>query len=134
MSNLIKYVLGDWSADGHGITDSYILKTNVSSRELEVAINEGQRITGINLDRLCENYEDSYVPRGVYNYMKAKGIKFDSWQQGDFDAHEVISITSDQYMDLIIALAKEGNSDIQIAYSRDVAVINSGYGYGLFSL
>lgn len=130
---LIKYTLGDWSGDGHGITESFILKSNVNCHSFRDALDRGQKITGINLDRLCSDYDDRLVPNGIYNYLKSKGVVFDKWQMEEYDAYNKFYIEVQQFMDLVLVLAREGNPNLEVGYLEDIQNINSGYGYGLFS-
>ena len=59
----INLVLGDWSHDGHGITDTVTIKCSHTSEQIKEAYNQAVKNLGFPdlVEDACEEYEDSYL-------------------------------------------------------------------------
>lgn len=128
MEHIIKLVTGDWSGDGHCMTSTKIFKSNVSEDELQQAYRKGVNLVGVDVSRLCENYEDNTIPSETarrINDSIPNTFEDDEFEEGG------IWTNDDDFTYLWIAIAKAGNPDI-VMEEITGSSINIG-GYGLFS-
>lgn len=58
----INLVVGDWSSDGHGKTDTYSYEVNKSQKEIEAAHKKSCNKYNIRFNSWCEDYEDNSMP------------------------------------------------------------------------
>lgn len=61
MKNTFQLVLGDWSNDGHGMTENYELLTDASKENIEAAYVVGSTRLDINMNNIAANYQDPYM-------------------------------------------------------------------------
>jgi len=55
-----KLILGDWSDDGHGKTETFIVESNKPVDEAREAYFEAVKKTGIDFgEQVCRDYEDN---------------------------------------------------------------------------
>lgn len=60
--NLIKFVIGDWSYDGHNMTETKTFTSNLSAKEIEDAYYAGCEIIGGNIADYLQAYEATTIP------------------------------------------------------------------------
>jgi hypothetical protein len=149
-----KVVLGDWSHDGHGITDLFVidLPTVTGSDELDSFYAIGTEIVGFNLTKeVCSNYEDNVVDIDKYTKLVELGYlpysfkKTESkWgdelpEYSEYDGRCGYWICKEVFLDLymfIVSLGYKhviGSSESFTYYvvSDTMPNVNIG-GYGLF--
>lgn len=64
MPYTIELKLGDWSHDGHGITESIYISSNISTLKLKKAYKLGAKILGFDFSEIvARNYEDSKIKK-----------------------------------------------------------------------
>jgi hypothetical protein len=72
----IEMVVGDWSNDGHGMTDKYHIEANASHLELAKAYEVGTKIIGFNFtDEVCSDYEDNVIKSEHREILVQHGFK-----------------------------------------------------------
>lgn len=73
----INLVLGDWSDDGHGKTQTKTVRCNLTLEELEKAYIRGSEIVGFNLcDEVAVEYGDSTLEAPYVAMLKEHGCNF----------------------------------------------------------
>lgn len=120
---IINLVLGDWSHDGHGMTETVTIESNFGISQIQKAYKAGVKLLGVDLVKdVCEQYEESEMLAEHYEVFKDSGIldPDDSW------------IDSDTFAKLYLWTARMGNPElIYSVLPWDKASIQIG-GYGLF--
>ena len=63
MDNLTRIVIGDWSNnDGHGVTNSTLIRSNKNGIEIREAYRKGTKMVGFDLTKnVCHDYKDSNI-------------------------------------------------------------------------
>lgn len=77
MERVVKLVFGDWSDDGHGKTDTVIVKLSgqdVSDEALEASRVKSDEDFGQNLLDLFSNYEDNTISPELYQALVEDGF------------------------------------------------------------
>lgn len=128
-SNVIELVIGDWSGDGHNITNSIVIKTNLTQQEMIEAYQLGVQKIGFDLiEDVCADYEDNKISEDVYEKLVASGYKFDD----DCVVPSMIEPLelggSDDYADIYLHFVKIGNPQFVFSYGSSIKI----GGYGLF--
>lgn len=117
--NKFKIVIGDWSNDGHGRTDDYIISTNLSSKEIDAAYKKAVKFIGIDMvEELCRDYNGDITKEQI-EIFAAHGIEIEEYMDRD------------TFLWLWGEYIKLGNSDFEYKMAEDVESIEIG-GYGLF--
>jgi hypothetical protein len=128
--NTIEIVVGDWSADGHGRTETVVITTDYTAKEVEKAFNAGVKKTGFNIQEHCQEYEDNAVPNDLYDYFDAQGVEYANIRHDSDDGNQ--GIGSDDYAKIWLKTCELGDPNfkykVQSNYENKV---NIG-GYGLF--
>lgn len=146
----LKVTLGDWSNDGHGMTEVFIvdLPTVINQSELEEMYNLGAGVIGFDLiKQVCRNYEDNRIDLGWYDRLTTLGYepydfkkeagKWDSYPE--FDEGEYAYLTTELYLDIYMFFVSVGyekmiGTNDSFGYrvvSDDMPQVTIG-GYGLF--
>ena len=77
---MYKFVIpiGDWSEDGHGKHDDYVVTSNKPVEAVREAHYRILAATGVNLSDICNEYGEDYVKPETVKQLKALGFTFDS--------------------------------------------------------
>lgn len=72
---IITFVVGDWSADGHGMTDKIAFQSNLSSHKIEEAYKAGSKKLGFDFieDVACD-YEDGRIHWDELSTLRKAGF------------------------------------------------------------
>lgn len=130
LDNVIVLTVGDWSGDGHNMTASRAIKTNLTPKELEKAFDKGVKKSGMDITCTCEDCEDSHISLDMWNYFHSRGIKGDL--ADIYEDEDRVIINVDTYFDIYLKTCEIGNPDFKYEITKDKNTINIG-GYGLFS-
>lgn len=115
--------IGDWSIDGHRITESFRIMTSIDDAGLKEVKKEVLATTGIDIDRLCEEYEDNSLPVEVIDKLNSLGIECED----DY-------LTPKEYLDIILKLmSKIGDFYYTVLPDDPECYSLRGLGYGLFT-
>lgn len=147
MKHIISLVLGDWSSDGHGKTDTVNIKSNLDKNELFKSYKKGSKKVGFNfIDEVCSDYEDGLLSKNYLNLLVKQGFTVDSLGN-DISISNLIEVTeafeadsegldldTETYTRIFLFITKLGNEKFQyeILKQKDSPTIEIG-GYGLFS-
>lgn len=66
--------IGDWSDDGHGKCDYYTIVSNKPVEEVREIHFKIEDVTGIELDRICSEYEQNYIYVDLLEDLKELGF------------------------------------------------------------
>jgi len=160
--NTIRFVLGDWSDDGHGKTSDELISCNRTVEELKEAFLKGCDIIGIKADPssgcmyfadVASEYEDDNLPDILVEYFDladyiddpAGGFRVTGWLEGqeillpkwkeEAYQHKSTSpykVFGIPYIVLWFAVACEGDPEIEAAVVTDDMPFLNIGGYGLF--
>ena len=114
---LIKILVGDTSADGHGHTDSSIIISNIKSYQIRDAYQRGSAKIGVNLELLVTNSDDEEYVMLSKDKLRPL-IDHELLEEKDFDEEEntAIHISADLYIHLWLQIAQKGNAEF--VYTR----------------
>jgi len=144
MSDTFNIVVGDWSNDGHGHTDTQLISTVMTFSDIEHAWNDINRqmddTYGFNLYNICEEYEDWFLTKKQSDAFTAMGINLDEVAEdvSDYSGAEgrdaEYAMGSDNYVELIIRLFNIHNPLLAVSRTKNgkKKELHVG-GYGLFS-
>lgn len=139
----VRLVVGDWSKDGHGQSDTYIYEVNLTKQDLLAAYKVGCKRLSLKVSaenyreaylNFCEDYQDPKVPPEVVRALRAEGLDpdelFECWS-GDGGDEDYVG-TVDAWPELWLAIAKLGEPSLTYAQVYGDDSIEIG-GYGLYS-
>lgn len=154
-----KFVIGDWSGDGHSRYENYFFRTNTprekivkaylkTARELGVAFHYPGRINNdkdslYQFSGLLCNYEDSELGVAVIDHLKKQGL--DILKECEFDedveGEDGLFIDADVLFEIFMLYVKRSEPDfvynVENAEAQPIngywhQDFNVGFGYGLF--
>jgi hypothetical protein len=130
--NKIKLVAGDWSSDGHGMTEVIWIESNLDLKSLEQAFKKGCKITKVKFENVAARHQDSTI--SIEDVAKLEKFGFDiskySWyEEPDDDAWTLQDV--DAFCDIWLWIAKIGNPDLQynMVHVNEPAINIGGYGF-----
>lgn len=125
-----KIVVGDWSDDGHGKTETFIYEVDCNNKEvLFKAFQRNIRTIGFDPASVCDEYEDYEWPEDVVSRLEELG----------FDCGEQMA---EDYANMLMFFFTYGTLFTYSLISEDEmptligdydAVTNNHYGYGITS-
>lgn len=65
--NIIQFDIGDWSKDGHGMSDSFNIISNLDVTVLREAHFKFKELYGIDIGNIC--YDSSYIKQSLYTTL-----------------------------------------------------------------
>lgn len=129
----IELVLGDWSDDGHGKTESFYIKTEEDIDDINSAYKKGSEIIGFWLDEeVCYEYENNVMEDDVFEKLEASGFPL-LQEIIDNEMYLYEDVFTKIYLHVVSIGFKElFGRDFYFEYARkNIPTINIG-GYGLF--
>lgn len=144
LNHIVNLIVGDWSADGHGLTEIITIHTNLSKKDIESAFKNGSRKINIDFENnLCSEYGDNTIDKEEWNKFIVAGLKLENldglenWAikgiENDLKMQGKVHVWSELFAHLYLFVVKLGNVDFQYKFSEhDTSNINIG-GYGLFN-
>lgn len=134
----LNLVVGDWSRDGHGMSNKYLYDVNLSKEALAQAFLDGCAKIGITKQeysekdfgfQFCKRYSDYRVPQSFIDKLVAAGLDpleyFGEWEKE-------YSGEADMFPVLWLDIAKLGNPDLVYEQCLPDKTYYLG-GYGLYS-
>jgi hypothetical protein len=77
-----RIVIGDWSDDGHGKTETFIVDmANLSAKEMQANYDANVKKFGFDPKKVCEEYQDSEFPLEYIHALVTDGLKL--WDNQD---------------------------------------------------
>lgn len=153
LPHLVDLVLGDWSNDGHGLTETITVRCNLTPQQLEDAYNAGVEQLGLDVeDDVARDYEDPFLYFDQWEKLAAKGMTlerlFAHELKGEYasylfdDATEFLKepvddegfqIDEQAYVELWLFTASLGDPSLKWEVTEDDSPHVRIGGYGLFS-
>lgn len=141
--HMVNLVLGDWSGDGHSMTETVTIRSNLDKKALEAAYKKGAKKLGVDVeDDVASDYEDATISVEQWQKFADAGMTleqlFDGAEYETKEAQEAIDdeednfgIWCDAFSRLWLFTAKQGNPEFEYTIEKDDSPnINIG-GYGL---
>lgn len=74
---LFRFDLGDWSADGHGMHETFTVSAAKGMKAAENAFKEAKKkYPKLNPENFCADYDDNTIPKEVIKEAAELGFKF----------------------------------------------------------
>lgn len=128
--------IGDWSDDGHGKTDTYLINSSLSKDDMEKAYKAGCEVIGFDMvDSLCEEYEQGSIEKEAVEAFASSGLDLlalaDKWDREEYAEHGGLSVRGRHlWVPMWIHICRLGASSLVAIATHDETNINIG-GYGL---
>lgn len=133
MSNksfLLKIVVGDWSHDGHGRTESILIKSNRSYAQLDAAYLKGSSIVGFNIVKFVGSEWDSCcISKEEFLKLRELGLPKSCLEVEPYLDHDYkeVRVCTDDYMRLYLFIVKLGDPEFRYKIVKVVDVNINGY-------
>lgn len=120
-----KLPIGDWFNDGHGKCDFYIVECNKSVEEVRDIHFQIESMLGINIHKICSEYEDNTIRDEAYEKLKSLGFK--DWD--DYPEESYGWVSSDIMAELWMFLLRTVDPNLNIYIVDDKIPMLPFYGY-----
>lgn len=133
--NTFIFEFGDWSGDGHAMTNTKIISSDLTSEEFEEYLDKIYETLGFDLKNICNDYEDNVLPDDLINYLKETNFDFEN---AEIDIEESPVTCYDRgFLMIILHLIKKcyqqiNQKDIVIEINEDFPKVVKWLGYGCF--
>lgn len=124
MKHSIDLVVGDWSRDGHGISEKYTVECNYNSKDVWGAIKAAKK--WLELGEMCSDYEDSTIRQPDFDKLVEAGIDLTKYEY--YDNEEEIHMCSDSWVMFNMWLAKTQLPDLEYKEVNNKSLEIGGYG------
>ncbi|MBI5065800.1 hypothetical protein HZA97_06185 [Candidatus Woesearchaeota archaeon] len=135
---LINFPVGDWSDDGHGKCNYFLVSSKKPTKEVRAAHFEAPKVLGFEIGDICHEYEDRYLEENIVTKLKELNYDMDKLDQDD----DRISLSPEDMADIWLYLLNHINPELNLKLFPSVPMINFyGFedgkhlrtpGYGLF--
>lgn len=148
MSNIFKVNIGDWSDDGHGRNEVFVIASTKSNEEVQVAFKTAaQKIGVLSTDvhprfLIADDYEDSTLSDKHAEMLTNAGVQFEDLLYNDGD-NEDPSWIIDEPLSLVHLIMRIAQTELDFEYEITSDLVpnfngfwgdlNVSFGYGLFS-
>jgi hypothetical protein len=118
---ILGLVVGDWSNDGHNMTCTIFIKTNLKESKITEAYDVGWKKLGVDfISEVAFEYEDNNLPREVCEKLRSNGF--------DLDSIDVEFLEPKSYAEIYLFIAKMGNPKFQYEIIEFDSMPIGGYG------
>jgi hypothetical protein len=146
--HIINLILGDWSHDGHGSSETFTIESNLTYKEVEKALAAGEKLVDVVLDDMAAEYEYPYVDYEDWEKLSAHGLTVkmlcdgdgydEDWITGevnnDIRNKEAVRLDEESFLNIFYFLVKKGNPEFQYKLIKDDSPTLKLGGYGLFTI
>lgn len=137
MVNKFKIVLGDYSCDGHCMTETIYVKSNYNQNEIVEAYNNSKKLTGLSFDNSTEpnigvEWENNTIDYNDLEVLKKHG--YDLLKERNIDREEDYDIDGgEDFIDIFFNFVKISLSNLEYEIIQDdTPTLSLDMGYGLF--
>lgn len=136
---MTNFIVGDWSGDGHNITDTFVaslvgadahhyLNPKIQKDLIKQAFKAGVDSGLPDITKTCEDYEDNLVPRIFKDSFP--DVEFDN----GYDEGSHLCISSEEYFEIYLRTVNAGLKvlGVNALFQKDDAAKVEIGGYGLF--
>lgn len=132
-----KMSIGDWSGDGHGRHEDYVILSSHPVEDVRQAHYDMELNTGINVEKICNEYEENSIPftHPVFAVLKEANLlenflSKEELEQAEedenFDKH--IYINPFNMATIWITLLMKSNPDLELDIEPEMTTLHH---YGL---
>lgn len=75
--------IGDWSDDGHGMHEDFIISSNVPVKVVREAHFAMKDELGFSIEDICSEYEDSVIDSEITKTIMELGYEFEDIEDGE---------------------------------------------------
>lgn len=104
--------VGDWSDDGHGKCNHYLVESNKPVEEVREAHYKIKEVIGIDLSKVCSSYGDSSLNEDDYAILKDLGFEFNSSHFDDDEDNAIVYPSG--FAEMWIFLLMQVDKDLKI--------------------
>ena len=118
-----KLPIGDWSDDGHGKCNYFIVKSNKSVQEVREIHFQIKPMLGLDIHEICGDYEENTIKDENYKILKRLGFK--EWD----DYKDYAWMSSDMMAELWLFLLRTVDPNLQVEIIDDDIPMLPFYGF-----
>lgn len=121
MEYMISLVIGDPGNDGHGITKSFVLQSNISADEVSVAYAKGAKLIKVDFcrDVAWRYMEPTINESDLARFVKA-GFELDGMST---------TLTTMDFVRLYLFIVGKGNPEFKYTLTHPATLEIGGYGF-----
>lgn len=139
LNNSINLVIGDWSHDGHEISETVTIKSNLTGPEINDAYEAGTKKVGFNLvEGVACDWQDNSITSQTIDSLKRFGFNpddvFGDYECSELESQGKTSIYRDEFVTMYLFIAGLGNLSFQYEIQENHDNTLHIGGYGLYDL
>jgi hypothetical protein len=128
--HIIDFKIGDWSHDGHNMTETLILKSDYDASYINIVIEKANEALGFNIRNLCSDYKESSISaeimKQIFEYC---GNYLYNWEI-DSESEDDVDLEVESFADMIVAILNATDPHLCLSILQTESL--RGFGYGLF--
>ena len=137
---IFRFVVGDWSNDGHNQSQDFIVETSHSEEIIHKAYEDAIKACGVDLEELCSNFEDSIIHSWDVEKLEQFGISFENFDEPNDDGDYYCSPENFAYLFFELIKLQLGNEFKYKFIKNEIPYLNGywhktfnkSFGYGCF--
>jgi hypothetical protein len=112
--------IGDWSDDGHGECNEYIIGSNKPVEEVREAHFKIEEATGIDIHKIANDYMNSYMTKEQYDILQQLGLELEYLMQGNEDDEEsYVSLDPEAMKDVWMFLLQKADPELELVDAEE---------------
>ena len=128
LEHQINLVMGDWSHDGHCMSETVTIRTNLSSDELIDAYEKGSKQVEFDLTGdVAADYEEYSFPDEFIEKLQPFGFKADEFLEQPY-VDDSWAVSGNAFWRIWLFIAKIGDPSLEFEEVDNVDIIIGGYG------
>lgn len=128
MKNLINFIVGDWSGEGHDKTASIVVSCSLTAIEIIKVCETSIFREFLDIRKICEEYEDNTIPKDVVTKLVESNIVDKDFFETNYK--DEYTIYYDKWVELQLRIIKYLEPDFEYELVK-MDEVHCG-GYGLF--
>ena len=129
----IDLIVGDWSDDGHGNTETFTIQSNLLQGALLDAYRKGCEIAGFDITKFCNHWEKKYLPANVYTRLVELGLDVENMEMYEHDDSDdsgrkkKYSVWREDFATIYLFLAQLGDPSFRFDRIHTSSIHIGGY-------
>lgn len=128
----IEFIIGDWSDEGHGKTESFFAISSATQKELHKIYKKAVKEYGIDPEGLCDVYEVSTIPADDFKRIKDQFSEIVEKLYDTEDDDGSQAVDPEFFVNIICAMINRYVDDDEFIKRVECFRFPVTVGYGLF--
>lgn len=132
LNHIIEFEVGDYSHDGHNMSEVVLIRSNYSGKEIDKGFEQLGKQHNIDFQNICEEYEDSVIHEDdVKKLIELGSMTDENLEDGEYDVNDAREL-AEIALETLKAIIPDFEYEFYSIPNKEYCNALTGIGYGCF--